>query len=271
MTGGTMRALIRADLFPEDHFVALWAIREDWDAAVRDVFFAMGYAALAKGQVALEEDVHVQSVLSDIPDDILTQEQKHLVMLGYISDGQSHFVVTGINPTELHIRIKGQLLGRLRRACVDMYLKSLKLEAPGIRRMLSDPPARPLLRFERVIEVFEPKRDNATIAGTTIRSAREEVMRDNKNEVRLAIFTFLGTVLLFVATPSLAPIMQPWVAWLGPGFTVQYVQGFLERVASAFVVTLAYSIINLIVKMLDVRRTKPIRWDPDIEVTPNVR
>src|SRR5260221_8553531 len=120
-----MRALIRGDLQSKEYFMEKWKNRDEYDQAVIDLFLKMGYGAEATGQESLKDHATVAEILEDMPQDVKDQELSHLIMLGQTSEGQCPFLVTAINPTEIHIRIKGRLFGRLRKACVDMNKHTL--------------------------------------------------------------------------------------------------------------------------------------------------
>jgi len=270
-----MRALIRADLHPSLNFQQLWSDRNAYNEQVVRLFLEMGYAAVKTGQVDLEKDATVEELIKDIPPDIKEQETGHLIMLGYTSEGQSHFLVTGVNPTEVHIRVKGRLYGRLRRACVDIYknaerLKKRRQKRKSLLLLKNDSKGiliTPYLILRKTIEVMEPLRDHPTIRGEIIESALSEVVKDNRNEVVLIIFTLVGSVFLFFATPYLAPVLQTFlVKFLNVvGYSKDYIQGALERTYSAFLVSFAVTLLTVLTKAFEISRFKPIRWDTDTD------
>jgi hypothetical protein len=266
-----MRALIRADLKPADHFLLLWNDRKEYDDAVIRIFLKMGYAPAKTGQKELEDDAFVKEIIQDMPPDIKEQETQHLIMLGYTGEGQSHFVVTGVNPTEIHIRIKGRLFGRLRRACANIFQNSRKIRSQWrisrFGQKLAEKDVLPYLEVRHSIEVMEPMRDHPTILGEIIDSPLRETIRQNTNEIYLALFTFVGSVTLFFLSPVLAPLIQNFFVQTFQTniYDVDYIRGALERTYSAFLVSFAIAALGLSIRYFDLRHQQPIKWDPDIE------
>lgn len=266
-----MRALIRADLQPEDYFVALWKDRSKYDEEIIQLFLEMGYAPAKRDQEQLEEDAFVKEIIQDMPPDIKEQETQHLIMLGYTGEGQSHFVVTGVNPAEIHIRIKGRLFGRLRRACANIYQNSRKLRSRRRNTVIesgeSEKKIIPYLKVRSVIEVMEPMRDHPTILGEIIESPWTELLRQNANELYLAGFTFFSSVSLFFLSPILAPRIEDYLiqTFKTTIYNQVYIQGALERTYSAFLVSFAVTLLGLSIKYFNIRHQRPIKWDSDIE------
>jgi hypothetical protein len=271
--GKSMRALIRAKLNPPEHFNSLWHNRVEFDKAVADLFQDMEFGPEITGQEAIINDSIAQKIIQDIPEDIKEQETKHLILLGYSGLGQAHFIVSGVNPTEIHIRIKGGLFGRIERSCRDITDKSLKLKKSRQKSppfFLSKNSEGTYLTLSPVIDVLEPTRDTPTITGEVIEAPMSEVIRKSRNEVALIIFTFLGALFLFFLTPTLAPGVQKFLSGLvspayAQGYTLIYVQGALERTYSAFLVTFSVSVIGLLTKIFELWRLKPVKWIMDIE------
>lgn len=276
-----MRALIRADLQPTNYFSSLWNKREKYNSQVTQLFLEMGFAPVKVGQKALLEDPFVQEIIEDMPPDIKEQETQHIIMLGYVGEGQSHFIVTGVNPSVIHIRIKGRLFGRLRRACVEIIKKSRQLRDKRQIRFLggrlvfskyktthegNNDSVLPYLEIKPIIEVMEPMRDHPTILGEIIESAFVEVLRRNRYEVWLIGFTLIGTVALFFTSPPLAPILERFLLFFHiTNYNALYIQNALERTFSAFLVSFAVTLLGVFVKIFEMSRLKPIKWDSDTE------
>ncbi len=275
-----MRALIRADLQPSDHFSFLWREREEYDSQIIQMFLDMGYAPVKVGQEALLNDPFVNEILEDMPPDIKEQETEHLILLGYVGEGQSHFIVTGVNPTEIHIRIKGRLFGRLRRACTDLIKNARKLRDKrqvrilGGRLLIAKSKASekdhissaPYIEIRHTVEVMEPKRDHPTMLGEIIESASIEGLRQSKYDLVLIAFTLFGSIGLFFGSPLLAPVLYDLLNWLGiTGYDVEYIQGALERTYSAFIVSFFVTGLGILTKIFDLQKSKPIKWDTDLE------
>lgn len=275
-----MRALIRADLQPSDHFSFLWREREEYDSQVIQMFLDMGYAPVKTGQDALLNDPFVNEILEDMPPDIKEQETEHLILLGYVGEGQSHFIVTGVNPTELHIRIKGRLFGRLRRACADLIKNARKLRDKRQFRLLGgrillakfkafekdNISSAPYIEIRRTVEVMEPKRDHPTMLGEIIDSAIVEGLRQSKYDSVIILFTLFGSIGLFFGSPILAPVLHDFLNWLRiTGYDAKYIQEALERTYSAFLVSFFISGLGVLTRIFNLRQSKPIIWDTDLE------
>lgn len=275
-----MRALIRADLQPSDHFSFLWREREEYDSQIIQMFLDMGYAPVKVGQETLLNDPFVNEILEDMPPDIKEQETEHLILLGYVGEGQSHFIVTGVNPTEIHIRIKGRLFGRLRRACTDLIKNARKLRDKrqvrffGSRLLIAKSKtsekahisSAPYIEVRHTVEVMEPKRDHPTMLGEIIESASVEGLRQSKYDLVLIAFTLLGSIGLFFGSPLLAPVLYSLLSWLGiTEYDALYIQGALERTYSAFIVSFFVASLGILTKIFDLQKSKPIKWDTDLE------
>jgi hypothetical protein len=275
-----MRALIRADLQPSDHFSFLWNERDEYDSQVIQMFLDMGYAPVKIGQEALLNHPFVNEILEDMPPDIKEQETEHLILIGYVGEGQSHFIVTGVNPTEIHIRIKGRLFGRLRRACTDLIKNARKLRDKRQIRILGGRlriaksktsekdsiSSAPYIEIRRTVEVMEPKRDHPTMLGEIIDSASAEGLRQSKYDIVIILFTLLGSIGLFFSSPYLAPVLHDFLSWLGiSGYDTKYIQEALERTYSAFLVSFFIAGLGVLTRIFDLHQSKPIKWDMDLE------
>lgn len=265
-----MRALVRADLLPSDYWEDLWTTNViEYDKEVVQLFTDLGFGPVKVGQETLLQDKAVQEIIVDIPDHVREQETSHLVMLGYISEGQAYFIVSSINPTVLHIRVRGRLFGRLARACAELNRNVntlVKRRSQRFKNVVGDRTvgkAGAMLKLRSEIEVMEPGKEQHTILGHIIDSAAQEVLRQSTNEKWLVLFTFIAAVGLFVLTPSIAPPISRALNALGMHFEVSYIQGALERTYSAFLVTLTVTLVGLGIRIFDVRRQKPIRWTAD--------
>src|SRR5579862_8966677 len=75
-------------------------------------------------QETLTASEEVNEVFGDVPETPFKRtEMEHLVMIGYIDQGQSYFVVSSINQCELHVRIRNGVWSLLQRSCRDFYEK----------------------------------------------------------------------------------------------------------------------------------------------------
>ena len=133
-----MRALIKADLRPIKIFNEIRDDRGAYDEAVIKIFSDLGYKIRSRGQDELIDSQVVFDIFTDVPDDIRNQEQTHLIALCYTSEGQMPFVICAVNPTEIHIRMRYQFFGHIRKSCADIWLKAQKLRRErlsGLRKL----------------------------------------------------------------------------------------------------------------------------------------
>lgn len=206
-------------------------------------------------------------IFKDAPEDIQDEEKKRLIMLGYTSKGQSNFLVVAVNPEEIHIRIRQGLFNRLR-ACATEICDKSKKHRDRINQFFG---FIQLWRKEAYlvpdskIEVMESKRDEPTISGQIIDSALKEVYRNDKAEFILMILAAIIAIIGFVYTPSSASYFKNILDHLGGNYEVSYVQGAMERIYSAFLVTFFVTFINIIIKINSVRIDKPIVWNSGIK------
>jgi hypothetical protein len=284
-----MRALIRLKIQPEERLRELWP--KQWKQGdsgfsgkevsqthqgemgryyeeIAGLLMEVGFAPLKTWHDDLINDQFVATnILHDIPKDIESQEKNHLVMMGYISQGQAHFTVAAINPGELHVRIQAPLFDRLRKACEDFNQKvvafsrrKLSWSLPGLGREVSAEQYRILVN--PVIEVLEAHRDHPTLEGDIIRNPWREVTRENPGELAIVSFTFIISLLLFLFTPDLAPKLAGYFVAINPQFTETYIQGTLERIYSAFFVTFSITLFGLAVRARNLKQFMPIKWGP---------
>lgn len=265
-----MRALLRADLHPGDYFQQLWEDDKAYAEAVVKLFKQIGYSKI-KVDTDVLQDEKIKNIIVDMPDEVTEEETRRLIMLAYTSRGQSYFIVSGINPTRLHIRIKGGLFGETKKACQEIYRNALREEKRArsrIRRQLfrNRQEDTPYITLEEKIDVFEPAKRSPTIEGHIIRSATVETFRERTYEFLLMILTLGFSVILFFFTPT---IVAPWLLGITNSltsrfaliFTQAYIQGALERVFSATLVTSMVTAIGILFRILQLRRLKPIKWD----------
>lgn len=239
--------------------------KDEYDRAVINIFKSMGYDPRsfydAEGKnlpIKLVETRDVELLFEGVPKDIANEEIKHLVMVGYTSEGQAHFVVCSINRHDLHLRIRDDLFEKLRRACAEICDRSWRAHAKN--------PNDPHLDINNTIEIIEHGHSHATIRGDIVQKPLKTVIYENVAETLIIFITFIFSVLLFLFAPKIAEniydAMKPTEL-----FTKQYVQGFIERVDSALLVTFAIALINISLKYIQLRKTKPIKWNARIEPT----
>jgi len=124
---------------------------------------------------------------------------------------------------------------------------------------------------------MEPKETSPTIVGTVIESVWTELYETNRKEVLLATSFFFIAFILLIFTPTIAPAIQPHGRLfenalktfinpkIVPVYSVDYVQGALERTYSALFVSSVVSFAGLTTRLFDIVRTQPIKWVMDIE------
>lgn len=276
-----MRGLIRLDLAPKTRVNQLWTNRQDYDDAVIRLFREIGYipkdprsngdsnvppvafsSDSTERQQQLQSSAEIATLFEDVPADITAEEQRHMIMLGYTSEGQSTFVVCAINPTELHIRIRQGLFERLRRSCLEIARK-VRRHDHLFNRFFHRQELRVTTRD--TIEVMEAHRDIPTIRGEIVHSSTAELVRRHWPELVIALVTFVISSLLFLNTPRIASPTQSWLAARGFTFTLEYVRGTFERVYSAFLVTFFITTLTLLIQWIAIYRRKPITWNSGIE------
>ena len=107
---------------------------------------------------------------------------------------------------------------------------------------------------------MEPKSFFPTIKGEIIQNPFREVLTKEYAEAIIMAVSFVLAGVLFFTTPSMAPRLKRFLESLGFFFETSYIQGAVERVFSAFVVTFFISFIGLIIKYFALRRRRPIDW-----------
>lgn len=254
-----MRALIRVKLEPTQYFINLWKNRKNWDEEIVKILTTIGYPPKVTGQKALSKDKRVLEIIKDMPKDIAAEERQHLVMFGYTSDGQAGFVVTGVNPNEIHVRIKGRVFSRVRRASREFLLKIHPHRKRRFQKALFS------LEPKGYIEVLEGGSDSPTILGRVItRPARYLLQKHQAELVTLLVTSFVST-LLFFFTPSIKTPVSQFFQSLGFDFTEQYIGGAFERLYSAFLVTSVTIALTQFLRYLELKRLFPVDWGTDIE------
>jgi hypothetical protein len=212
----------------------------------------------------------VTDIFEDVPKDLRLQEMQHMIMLGYSSEGQGNFVVCAINPSELHIRFRQDLFERLRGSSegICQKIQSHRRRRAFIKRVwralrrIHQSGDSSYLKLKPDIDVLEPHRDNATIVGHIVQSATRELIKTYYGEIATAVVTFVIALYLFFAAPSLAPKAQ---AWLFRSYDIGYVQGAIERIYSAFLVTAFVTGLDLGMKWFEFKKDRPIRWNSGID------
>ena len=102
--------------------------------------------------------------------------------------------------------------------------------------------------------------------GEIIESASVEGLRQSKYDLVLIAFTLLGSIGLFFGSPLLAPVLYSLLSWLGiTEYDALYIQGALERTYSAFIVSFFVASLGILTKIFDLQKSKPIKWDTDLE------
>jgi hypothetical protein len=255
-----MRALIRGELHPDLDVPALLSDEpEAYVKRVVDLFAAMNFDAKAIGKDVLDRD-ETKAITDHIPKDIKDEELKHPILLGYISDGQVHFLVCAVNQRDLHIRLQAPLFLRLRRGCAELVHKTSRLR---FRRQLFDaiPFVRrkqPYIILYRTIQVLEPQRDEPTIEGTIIGSPLLAATRQSSHASLTAVIVAGLAIVLFFYSRSLSPLLQ---SWLPKHLPETYAESALERISTALLVTAFVAALGVFLRFLELWRTKPIEWD----------
>lgn len=220
-----------------------------------------------KAQEILGNSKECLKIFKDAPEDIQDEEKRRLIMLGYTSKGQSNFLVVAVNPQEIHIRIRQGLFNRLRACATEICEKSKEYRNQsgwlfGIGHIFKKTA---YFVPDSKIEVMESKRDEPTISGQIIDSALKEVFRNDKAEFILMILSAGIAIVGFIYTPSYAPYFKNILEHIVGTYDVLYVQGAMERIYSAFLVTAFVTFINIIIKINSVRLDKPIVWNSGIK------
>lgn len=263
-----MRALIRIDLLDAANILPPREEREEYDKKIRELFSQIGFNARelkdtvsipSQAELAICPDV--EYIFHGVPEVVSEEEKKHLIMLGYTSDGQAKFVICSINQNVLHIRVRDDLFEKLRRSCREMctsiwtYMVGLHWWGKHVR-----------LKVREYIEVMEPGHHHPTIIGYVIHRPLKALLKQHPGESIMAFSTGLAALALFLFSPELA---KPLAAFLEhiKHFEVAYIQGALERVYSAFLVTCTVTIIDLVVRYRALKYGLPILWNAGIEPT----
>lgn len=231
---------------------------------------------------------HVQSIkeiIREIPESIRKTECRRVVCFGYSSDGQSHFLVFAMNINDLHIRIRGGLFGKTEQACKDLiqkaaqHRKGINSPARNIKAMLTGSYKNANNVFMTInpsVDVMEPGQSMPTIKGEIVESVWKEIYKSNRREVLLSIIFFSVAFLLLVFSPTMAIAFNPTALFfenvlksflnpnIVPNYTVDYIQGALERTYSALFVSSVVSIAGLATKVFDIVKTMPIKWVMEI-------
>jgi len=259
-----MRALIRVELaglspdFPQRS-------EEEYDKNVKNLFAQMGFDArpMEPGPDGCSEEI--EYLFEGVPKRIKDEEMKHIVMLGYTSEGQAKFCVCSINRETLHVRIRDDLFDKLKRACSELCARvwqlnsSLPRKGWFKRRALSVS-----AKVRSSIEVMEPGHGHATILGHIVQHPVRVLFRTYPGEVLIASTTLLLFCVLFWLTPDLAAPIAAFLSHFRQ-FSAEYVQGALERIHSALLVTSFVTFIDLFIKFREFRRVRPIMWNAGIE------
>lgn len=266
-----MRALIRIEIIDPNGKLPPRDDRGEYDKALISVFRTAGYdprrltssAADLPTQADLERSEEVARLFEGVPDNVREEESKHLIMLGYTSEGQAKFVVCSINQRVIHIRVRDDLFDKLRRACREICTSIWRYASPrfsafdrstsGIHLQVNGP-----------VEVIEPGHGHPTILGHLIRHPFRELLKTYPRESTLAVITLFVSLMLFWKTPDFAPILTGWFQHLKQ-FQVTYIQGALERTYSAILVAFFLTSVDLGIKFWQLRVGRPIVWNAGIE------
>lgn len=268
-----MRALIRASIVTRGrHELPVRSERAAYDAAIVKLFQEIGFdprTVSGSGQVPAQSELaasrEVATLFENLQGTIVEEEKKHLVMLGYAGSGQALFVVCAINQGELHIRVRDDLFEKLRAACTEICTKIWAHSGRG--RGLGVSVGRGphiTLRLADQIDVMEPNHKSATIKGRIIYRPFLALFRYHRTATRVALAALALAAMLFVYAPAIAPRLAAGLAWF-KAFDTGYVQGTLERVFSAFLVTFFVSLLELFLTWRDYHRRKPVIWNAGIE------
>jgi hypothetical protein len=266
-----MRALMRIEIVDPKNQLPDRNDREQYDAAVVALFKEIGYdarqlssmATTLPSQAELEQWEEVKRLFEGVPNNVLSEEAKHLVMLGYTSEGQAKFVVCSINQRIIHIRVRDDLFDKLRRACREICTSIWK-HAAYMHRPFGKRSSYLYLRVNGPVEVIEPGHGHATILGHLIKSPFRELVKTYPRESSLAVITFLVSLTLFWITPDLAPVLTKELQRI-KDFQTSYIQGALERTYSAILVTFFLTTVDLAIKFRQLWIGRPIIWNAGIE------
>lgn len=268
-----MRALIRASIVTHGtESLPDRADREKYDAAIVKLLQDVGFdprtvsgSSSVPTPEQLAESPEVRALFENLQGTIVDEEKKHLVMLGYAGSGQALFVVCAINQNEIHIRVRDDLFEKLRAACTEICTKvwshaRRRRSLWSLRRRESSF----TLRLADQIDVMEPNHKSATIKGRIIYRPLLALFKYHRTATRVALATSFLAAVLFVYAPAIAPRLAAGLSWLR-AFDPLYVQGTLERVFSAFLVTFFISLLELFLTWRDYHRRKPVVWNAGIE------
>jgi hypothetical protein len=264
-----MRSLIRIQVIDPANALPPRSNRAEYDPAIAAAFTKIGFDPRvfhAGGSLPPQEELELSSdvayIFEGVPDPTKTEEKKHLIMLGYTSEGQAKFVICSINQNVLHIRVREDLFDKLRRSCREICTSIWRHAAREGRRFGSSGEVRFAVRGP--IEVMEPGHGHPTILGHIVRHPFSIVVNTYPGESVLAFITLAISAILFWWTPNCAPWLTAVIAHLKP-FPPAYIQGALERTYSAFLVTFFVTVIDLSSKYREFRRVRPILWNAGIE------
>lgn len=159
-------------------------------------------------------------------------------------------------------RVRDDHFEKLKRACRELYQKSRK----GSLKQMWNFGYR--LKISKLIEVMEPNHGHPTIVGIIIERPLLVILRQELAEAVIGLAAIsVVLVLLFFANPLAGFLVDALkrIDILPAGYGIVAMNGALDRLDTAFMVTAFVAFMQLIMKWIKLRKNRPILWNEGIE------
>lgn len=210
---------------------------------------------------------YIQTILEEMPSELVEIEKHQIVMLGFESRTRQHFLVSKTNLDSIAIRVGAPTVGVAVRTCEHIYLrlkhKNLLIK-PKIRTEEDKKTCKIWLDIDEDIKAIERQvgHEHPTFQGRILDNPFFAAFMDNRGEAFIIAFTCIISVLLFLFTPIITPYFQYFLnSHLYLGFEEIYVRGSLERATTGFFLTFIFSTVNFFIRLVRIAKHKPIEWN----------
>lgn len=220
---------------------------EEYYKKVLQLFDEVGYAPRLTWKDGIRFDITAKNIYDFVPEDLKQYEMQHLIMSSYTPGCQAYYIVSAINPGELHIRLRADSLLDIRDACLEFHDKIRYSKRIG-------------LKLEHNIEVLEPNYDVPMIRGYIIDNTYKQILY-NRSEVTIICFSLCVTILLSILAPFLADPISMKLTQYSAKFSAIYVQSNIERLYSAFLGLNFALTTGLYLKLQTLKKDAPIKWN----------
>jgi hypothetical protein len=240
----------------------------EYENRVKAIFISLGLQPVPIQRFEMEQQEFIKDILEEIPSGIVNREFRQVVMGGYIGRGQSSFLVTVVNPNQLHIRIKAAYLSMLQDSCMYLYnhVKKHSKKFRIIRGKHDDAKngssnKHDYLVLENEVQVLEPRQHQATMKGKVVESIPNALWNRERYQIVLTIVLFFVSGGLFFLTPFLAQPVSDLLILLNPLYDFQYILRAFERLSTAFVASTLIAVVNIVFIASKLMRERPIMWE----------